>query len=292
VQTIETYLSAQADHAEEERRPGPDGRTALAALESDLLRYEDVACVVVQTPNFYGVVEEVRQIAALAHARGALLVVVTTEPVAFGVCEAPGPLGADIAVGEGIGLAIPPSLGGPGVGLFAARAEHTRQMPGRLVGETVDKDGRRGYVLTLATREQHIRREKATSNICTNEGLIALAFTIHMCLLGRQGLQEMARLNLAKAEYAKRLIAGLDGFSLPFSGPTFNEFTVRVPGGDARRVVNALVERGIYAGVPVAAPGLLPTGSGADDLLLLTVTERHAKADIERLARALAEVDG
>src|SRR5262249_43092644 len=152
----------------------------------------------------------------------------------------PGALGADIAVAEGIGLAIPPSLGGPGVGLFAARAEHTRQMPGRLVGETVDKEGRRGYVLTLATREQHIRREKATSNICTNQGLIALAFTIHMSMLGKRGFAEMAHLNLSKTEYAKRLVGGLRGFSLAYSGPTFNEFTVRVRGGDAKKVSDAL----------------------------------------------------
>src|SRR5262249_24540557 len=161
-----------------------------------------------------GVVEDLRQIAAVAHARGALLVVATTEPLAFGVLQPPGALGADIAVGEGIGLAIPPSLGGPGVGLFAAKPEYTRQMPGRLVGETVDKDGRRGYVLTLATREQHIRREKATSNICTNQGLIALAFTIHMSLLGKRGFAELARLNLAKAQYAKQQLSSLKGFSL------------------------------------------------------------------------------
>src|SRR5262249_44271362 len=159
-----------------------------------------------------GVVERIAELAEVAHARGALLVVVNTEPVAYGALKAPGSAGADIAVGEGIGLATGPSLGGPGVGLFAARAEHARQMPGRLVGETVDKEGRRGYVLTLATREQHIRREKATSNICTNQGLIALAFTIHLCILGRRGLAELAALNLAKAEHAKAVLSSLRGF--------------------------------------------------------------------------------
>ena len=183
--------------------------------------------------------------------------------MAFGVLQSPGALGADIVVGEGLGLAIPPTIGGPGVGLFAAKDEYTRQLPGRLVGETVDKDGRRGYVLTLATREQHIRREKATSNICTNQGLIALAFTIHMSLLGKRGLVELAQLNLAKAEYAKqqhrqarRLLARA------FSGPTFNEFAVRVRGGDANVTVEKLADQGIYAGVRGDGAGHAAEGQG------------------------------
>jgi glycine dehydrogenase subunit 1 len=283
--TINTYLGGQGDHASESAQLGADGRAQLAAVESQLA--DDVACVVVQTPNFFGVVEDLKKLGELAHQHGALLVAVTTEPAAFGVLAPPGALGADIAVGEGIGLAIPPSLGGPGVGLFAAKAEHTRQMPGRLVGETVDKEGRRGYVLTLATREQHIRREKATSNICTNQGLIALAFSIHLALLGKRGFTELAQLNLAKAEYAKQQLSSLRGFSLAYSGPTFNEFTVRVRGGDARKLADALAERGIYAGVPVSAPGLL---AGHDDQLIVTVTERHSRADIDKLARSLDEV--
>jgi glycine dehydrogenase subunit 1 len=265
---------------------GADGRASVAAIEASLA--DDVACIVVQTPNFFGVVEDVRKLAELAHARGALLCTVTTDPVAFGVLAPPGQLGADIAVGEGIGLAIPPSLGGPGVGLFAAKAEHTRQMPGRLVGETTDKDGRRGYVLTLATREQHIRREKATSNICTNQGLIALAFGIHLSLLGKRGFTEMAQLNLAKSEYAKSQLSSLRGFSLAYSAPTFNEFTLRVRGGDARKIVDALAERGVYAGVPASAPGLMTAGHA--DQLIVAVTERHSKTDIDKLAKNLDEV--
>jgi glycine dehydrogenase subunit 1 len=281
VQTINTYLGGVGErHAAESHKLGADGRANVNIGD-------DVACIVVQTPNFFGVVEDVRKLASLAHEKGALLVVATTEPVAFGVLAPPGALGADIAVGEGIGLAIPPSLGGPGVGLFAAKSEYTRQMPGRLVGETVDRDGMRGYVLTLATREQHIRREKATSNICTNQGLIALAFAIHMSLLGKRGLTEMARLNLAKAEYAKQQLSSLRGFSLAYSGPTFNEFTVKVRGGNARKLAESLAERGIYAGVPANAPGLL---EGHDDQLIVAVTERHTKADIDKLAKALDEV--
>jgi glycine dehydrogenase subunit 1 len=292
-QTIATYLAGeeQGRHdAEAVVGFGADGRVALPLLAERLGRGDDIACVVVQTPNFVGVVEDLAPIAELAHARGALVVVANAEPVAFGLLASPGALGADIAVGEGLGLAIPPTAGGPGVGLFAARAEHTRQLPGRLVGETVDKEGRRGYVLTLATREQHIRREKATSNICTNQGLIALAFTIHMCLLGRRGLAEMARLCLSKAEYAKGRIAALRGYSLAFSGPTFNEFAVRVRGGDARRTVETLAARGVLAGVAASAPGLVE-GERLKDVLLVAVTERHSRADIDRLVRALDEVE-
>jgi glycine dehydrogenase subunit 1 len=289
-ETIDAYLAGEEHGSHEDFGSlgwGEDGRVSLRALEAALERSSDIACVVVQTPNFFGVVEDLRPIAKLAHDRGALLVVANTEPVAFGVLASPGAIGADIVVGEGLGLAIPPTFGGPGVGLFAARDEHTRQLPGRLVGETVDKEGRRGYVLTLATREQHIRREKATSNICTNQGLIALAFTIHMCLLGKRGLRELAQLNLSKAEYAKREIAKLSGFSLPFAGPTFNEFAVRVRGGDAQKVVQDLADQGIYAGVPASAPGMMPRDGKVDDLLIVAVTERNTKEDIDRLVSAL-----
>ncbi len=291
-QTIDTYLSGLHELSLE-RLPGPfdrgaataDGRVSLSALDEALAK-DDVACVIVQTPNFYGVVEDLRAIAERAHAHGALVVAVNTEPLAFGLLAPPGALGADIAVGEGIGLAIPPSLGGPGVGLFAARAEYTRQLPGRLCGETVDEAGKRGYVLTLSTREQHIRREKATSNICTNQGLIALAFTISMSLLGRRGFRKLAELNLAKSEYAKAQIAALPGFSLPLSGPTFNEFAVRTPLTPS--AIDALSAQKIFAGVRPANAGLCGPDQGVDDLLLVAVTERHSRGDIDRLVAALA----
>jgi glycine dehydrogenase subunit 1 len=290
--TIDTYLAGSEEGRHEQEHIvgfGADGRVARDVLAERLERVGEIACVVVQSPNFFGVVEDLQPLADLAHARGALFVVVNTEPVAYGLLKSPGALGADIAVGDGLGLAIPPTCGGPGVGLFAAKSEHVRQMPGRLVGETVDKEGRRGYVLTLATREQHIRREKATSNICTNQGLIALAFTINMALYGKRGLRELAQLNLSKAEFAKKQLASLKGFSLAFSGPTFNEFAVRVRGGDAERAVERLSERGIFAGVPATANGFCD-GEKLKDVLIVAVTERHSKTDIERLARSLDEV--
>jgi glycine dehydrogenase subunit 1 len=249
---------------------------------------DDVDCIVVQNPTFHGVVIDVEPIAAAAHARGALCVVVTTDPVAYAVVKPPGEAGADIAVSEGIGLALGSSLGGPGVGLFAARAEFARQMPGRLVGETVDKDGRRGYVLTLATREQHIRREKATSNICTNQGLVALAFTIHLSLLGKNGLAELARLVYAKTAYLKDAVAtrlSRKGYSLLHPDrPHFGEVGLRVP-GDASAIVGKALARGVIPGVDLGR-----FHSDDRDKLLVYVSEIHRREDIEQLLTVLEEV--
>ena len=270
---------------------GADGRVDQEALAAALQAGgETTACVVVQTPNFLGVVEDVPAVARLAKQHGALCIVVCTEPLALGVLAPPGSCGADIIAGEGMGLALPPTLGGPGVGLFAARSEYVRQLPGRLIGETVDQEGRRGYVLTLSTREQHIRREKATSNICTNHGLIALAFAIHLCLLGKRGFVRLAQINLAKAEYAKQRLAAVRGFALAVAGPTFNEFALRIR-GSANAAAERLREQGILAGVPLDQPGLaLPALPDADRTLLIAVSERHRRADIDRLAKALDEV--
>src|SRR5690606_29997985 len=182
---------------------------------------DKTAAVVVQSPNFFGCVEDLKAIADKAHAVGALFVVVVTEAISLGLLRSPGECGADIVVGEGQSFGIPMSFGGPHVGLFATQEKYIRQMPGRLCGVAYDKDGNRGFVLTLSTREQHIRREKATSNICTNQGLIALAATIYMEAMGKTGLQEVAEQNAQKAAYAKQQIAGLDGYSIPFSAPTF-----------------------------------------------------------------------
>ena len=285
-ETADTYLSGLHPAAEQvffraELDP-KTGRTSPASLEAALTReHGGAGCVLVQSPNQFGVVEDLKLLSDIAHKHGALFVAVTTEPVAFGVLKPPGALGADIACGEGLGLAFGPQLGGPGVGMFATTSEHVRAMPGRLVGETVDKNGRRGYVLTLATREQHIRREKATSNICTNTGLMALAFTINLCLLGRKGFKQLADLNLSKATYAKQKLTSLPGFAARFSGPTFNEFAIRVRGGNAAAAVETLAGRGMFAGV-------VPPGEA--DTIVLAVTERHRKEDIDALVQALDEV--
>ncbi len=245
----------------------------IAAIDAE------TACVVVQTPNVFGVVTDVTKIAEAAHAAGALLIVVTTEAVSFGLLKSPGEMGADIAVAEGQSIGNALNYGGPYVGLFAAREKLVRQMPGRLCGETVDADGRRGYVLTLSTREQHIRREKATSNICTNSGLCALAFTIHLSLLGEVGLRQMAALNHSRARELKE---ALDGVVEILTPRFFNEIAVRI--SDAAGVVEALLADGIIAGVPYSR---LDPHAGLDDVLLLAATETTTSDDIAALAAAL-----
>jgi glycine dehydrogenase subunit 1 len=241
----------------------------------------ETACVVVQTPNVFGVVTDVTKIAEAAHAAGALLIVVTTEAVSFGLLKSPGEMGADIAVAEGQSIGNALNYGGPYVGLFAVREKLVRNMPGRLCGETVDAEGRRGYVLTLSTREQHIRREKATSNICTNSGLCALAFTIHMTLLGGTGLSQLARINHAKARELKTAVqaAGLEVLTPRF----FNEIAVRVK-GSAAQLVDDLLADGVVAGVPYSR---LDPHAGLDDVLLLCATETTTTEDIAALQAAL-----
>ncbi|MFO0758806.1 MAG: aminomethyl-transferring glycine dehydrogenase subunit GcvPA [Byssovorax sp.] len=250
---------------------------------------DDTAAVVVGYPNFFGCAADLARLADAAHAKGALLVTVTLDPFALALLAPPGALGADIAVGEGQPLGLPPQFGGPNVGLFACRNDrkYLQQIPGRLVGETVDKNGRRGYVLTLATREQHIRRERATSNICTNSGLCATAVTIKMCMLGKRGFVEAARLCLAKTEYLKKRLAALPGYALPHTAPTFNEFVLAVRGGDAARVAAKLHEAGIIPGLDLGQ--IDPARRGE---LLIAVTERHTRADLDRLADALAAFAG
>jgi glycine dehydrogenase subunit 1 len=244
------------------------------------------ACVIVQNPDFFGSLRDLSALAAECHAEGALLVVAVAEPVSLGLVKPPGEMGADIVVGEGHAIGSPLNFGGPGVGLFASRKKYVRHMPGRLAGETVDEDGRRGWVLTLSTREQHIRREKATSNICTNSGLIALAWTIHMSLLGEAGFTRLARLNHMKAvEMVERLeqVPGLSVVTRRF----FNEVLVRLPGHDAAAVVDALAETGVLAGVPLSR--FYPTYPELADGLLLCATETTETEDIDALVSALTE---
>jgi glycine dehydrogenase subunit 1 len=242
----------------------------------------DTACVVVQTPNVFGTVTDVSAIAEAARAAGALLIVVTTEAVSFGLLKSPGEMGADIAVAEGQSIGGGLNYGGPYVGLFAAREKFVRQMPGRLCGETVDAEGRRGFVLTLSTREQHIRREKATSNICTNSGLCALAFTIHLSLLGERGLRDLAALNHSRARELRDALAAVPGVEV-LTPRFFNEFAVRLP-GDATETVEALLADDIVAGVPFAR---LDPQAGMGDVLLVAATETTTSADIAAFAQAL-----
>ena len=276
---LATYL--RSTHGEIATVPfGADGRTDLAALEKAV--NGDTAAVIIGYPSFLGVVDALPEAAAIAKKAGALTVAVTAEAVALGLLQAPGALGADVAVGTLQSFGNPMSFGGPAPGFFAIREQYLRQMPGRVCGATVDKHGRRGFVLTLSTREQHIRREKATSNICTNSGLTALAATIHLSLLGKKGLSELARLNFARSRMLKDAL-GRAGIAPLFSAPAFNELAFDV--GDAEAVVARLAKRGIAAGAPLARwyPDL-PKAKGA---LLSVATELHTPELIELFAQAV-----
>ena len=239
----------------------------------------DAACLVVQYPNFFGYLEDLAFLEKQAHDQGALLVV-STNPVAMGMLRPPGEFDADIVVGEGQALGIPTSFGGPYVGLFTSRQRYVRQMPGRIAGETVDSEGRTGYVLTLSTREQHIRRERATSNICTNQALMTLAATVYLAALGKQGLRHVAELCYHKAHYAASLIGRIPGFTFPFQGDFFHEFTVGCPAPPSE-INRGLLERNIIGGFDVSDL----TSNG----MLLCVTEMNTREDIEALASALSE---
>ncbi|MGQ3676111.1 aminomethyl-transferring glycine dehydrogenase subunit GcvPA [Xanthobacter sp. TB0139] len=277
--TVETVCH-YAENEVVARPPAPQGETDLISAID-----ETTSCVVVQSPDVFGNIVDLKPIAEAAHKAGALLIAVFTEVVSLGAIEPPGAQGADIVVGEGQSLGNALNFGGPYVGLFATRSKYVRQMPGRLAGETVDAEGRRGFVLTLSTREQHIRREKATSNICTNSGLCALAFTIHLTLLGQQGFSRLARLNHAAAcDLADRL-ASVPSVEV-LNGSVFNEFTVRLP-RPAADVVEELAKRGILAGVPYAR---LAPESGLDNLLLVAATETTTEDDRAALTAALKEL--
>ena len=246
---------------------------------------DDTAAIVIQTPDFFGHLRDVEKAAEAVHARGGLLIVVVTEVVSLGLIEAPGALGADIVVCEGQSIGNSLSFGGPYVGLMATRKEFIRQMPGRLCGETVDADGNRGFVLTLSTREQHIRREKATSNICTNSGLCALAFSIHMGLLGEAGLTRLAKLNHANAVKLARMLKTVPGIEL-LNKSFFNEMTIRLP-VPAAPVIELLAKAEVLAGVPVSR--LIPNDPKVENLIVLAATELTTDSDIEMLAECLTE---
>ncbi|WP_165323323.1 aminomethyl-transferring glycine dehydrogenase subunit GcvPA [Rhizorhabdus phycosphaerae] len=257
--------------------PGDDMARVLAAVDGD------TSCVVVQNPNILGHVADLSELAARCHEKGALLIAVVTEPVALGAIRSPGEMGADIVVGEGQSLGVGLNFGGPYVGLFACNEKYVRQMPGRLAGVTQDAEGQRGFVLTLSTREQHIRREKATSNICTNAGLCALAFSIHLTLLGETGLRRLAALNHASAVAAADRLSRIAGVEL-LNDSFFNEFTLKLP-VEARPVVRALADKGILGGVSLGR--LYPDAPDLAGGLVVAVTETASEEDVETLAQAL-----
>ena len=259
--------------------PEPDTADLIAAIDGD------TSCVVVQYPDILGRIDDLSELAAACQANKALLIAVVTEPVALGAIKSPGEMGADIVVGEGQSIGVGLQFGGPYVGLFGCKEKYVRQMPGRLCGETVDAEGKRGFVLTLSTREQHIRREKATSNICTNSGLCALAFSIHMTLLGERGLRDLAASNHAKACTTADRLAKVSGVEL-VTGAFFNEFTVKLS-KEARPIVRELADKGVLAGVSLGR--LYPGEDALENGLVVAVTETVTDEDIDALATALEE---
>jgi glycine dehydrogenase subunit 1 len=279
VKTYVQHAGIDLEITDFDRKTGQGGAALAEAID------DQTAALVVQSPNFFGCIEDLKALAAAAHAKGALLVFAITEAMSLGLLQSPGACGADIVVAEGQSFGVPLSFGGPYVGLFATRDKYARQIPGRLVGEAYDKKGHRGFVLTLATREQHIRREKATSNICTNEGLIALAATVYMETMGRRGIQEAAHQCVQKAAYAARRIASVKGFSIPFTGPRFDEFVVRGPGNAAELLSRLAKEKEIEGGIALSR--FLP--DSANDFLVC-VTETNTRAQIDTLVSALSEL--
>jgi glycine dehydrogenase subunit 1 len=278
---IRTYVRNLGIRVEEVPCDGTGGldKAALARMLD-----AETAALIVQSPNYFGVCEDTKAAADAVHRDQALLAVVVAEALSLGLLEAPGKLGADIVTGEGQSFGIPLSFGGPYLGFMACMKDFVRQLPGRIAGQTTDVDGKRGFVLTLATREQHIRREKATSNICTNQALCALRATIYLETVGKQGLRELAWQNVQKAAYAADQLTRVPGVKRRFAGPHFNEFVLEFP-KDWDGIDRALRAKGILAGIGLGAdfPGL-------EQCALVCVTERHGKNDIDRLAAAVEEV--
>ncbi|GIO58532.1 aminomethyl-transferring glycine dehydrogenase subunit GcvPA [Paenibacillus cineris] len=260
--------------------PSANGVTNLAELAEAVS--DQTAAVLVQSPNFFGAIEDLATIGDLIHASKGLMVV-STNPISLGILEAPGKLGADIVVGDAQPLGISSSLGGPTCGFFAVSQDHMRRMPGRIVGQTVDRNGKRGFVLTLQAREQHIRREKATSNICSNQALLALCASVYLSVMGKQGMIEVGQLNLQKSHYAARRLGSISGVSMPFTSPYFNEFVIKLPEGTRVAEVNAkLLRKGILGGYDLGR-----AYSELEGHMLIAVTERRTKEQIDQFAQAL-----
>ncbi|QDG54501.1 aminomethyl-transferring glycine dehydrogenase subunit GcvPA [Persicimonas caeni] len=281
-QVIQTYLSPQDDTYREIPVDWETGQLSLEKVQEAIEDPKDAACIIFQTPNFFGVIEDPTAVVEWAHEHKIKVVASFNEPLAFALTTPPGHYGADIVAGEGTSLGIPMGYGGPALGIFGCREKLVRKMPGRLAGYTVDTEGREGYVLTLSTREQHIRREKATSNICTNQGLMALAAGIYMSLMGKEGIREMAQLNLSRAHYAMDVLESTGQAKRVFSGPFFNEFVVetRAP---AKAVVAEAAEDGILPGFDLGR-----ANPKWQNYLLVAVTEKTSRRDIDRLANYLS----
>ncbi len=280
-ETIRTYLGGGSFEVSEFGFDAASGTSLPGELDGCL--DDDTACVVLQQPNFFGSIEDLASFAEAVKDRGALLIVVVTEPLSMALIRPPGEFGADIVVGEGQSFGSPLSYGGPYLGFMAVRERLMRQMPGRIVGETTDKDGKRSFCLTLATREQHIRREKATSNICTNQGLVALACAVYLVALGKSGLRELAELNLSKAAYLKERLTELPGIKSAFNAPVFNEFVVEVE-GDAESFLGRLLDKGLIGGLSLAR--FYPKLKGR---ILVTATETNTREAIEEYVSCAME---
>lgn len=278
--TIKTLLKPRA-YGYTEVPYAEDGRLNLSALRDAVT--EETAGVIVQSPNFFGIIENLSLIFDLVHKAGAFFIVAITEPVSLGLLKGPGEFGADIVTAEGQAFGCGLNFGGPYLGIFASREKYLRSMPGRIVGETRDSDGNRGYVLTMSTREQHIRREKATSNICSNEALLATSSAIYLSLLGKNGLRKLAEINFSNAEYLKNELKKIPKVSIPFSGPTFNEFVIRVDGNTAA-LNKILLGKDIFMGVPVEC-----WYKNLENHILVCTTECHSKSDLDRFVEVLRE---
>src|SRR3989338_8938563 len=281
-EVVKTYLSKDNNNIKEILYCTETGRTLPDAIEK--LLDKDTSCVVIQQPNFFGSIEDIKTISEVVHKNNSILIVAIAEPISLGLLKPPGELGADIVIGEGQAFGNGLNFGGPYLGFFATLEKYLRQMPGRLVGETVDKNNKRGYVLTMATREQHIRREKATSNICTNEGLCALAAAIYLTALGKNGLMEIAKLNLSKAQYLKKGLANIKGIKIAFTAPTFNEFVIETE-KEPDAVIKALLKKGIITG-----PSLKKFYTELAKHMLICVTEMNTKKDMDILMEGLSGI--
>lgn len=281
-EVVNTYLSRNGDNIKEVFYCTETGRTLPEAIGK--LLDKDTSCVVIQQPNFFGSIEDIKAISEVVHKNNSILIVAITEPISLGLLKPPAELGTDIVVGEGQAFGNGLNFGGPYLGFFATSEKYLRQMPGRLVGQTADKNGKRGYVLTMATREQHIRREKATSNICTNEGLCALSAAIYLTALGKNGLMEIARLNLSKAQYLKNKLKDIKCIKSAFTAPTFNEFVIEVE-KEPDAMLKTLLKKGMIAGLP-----LKRIYSELSKHILICITEMNTKGQMDELVERLGKI--